>query len=248
MPRAIGSTRIDPTFLSFACDLLADTHTGLSGQQIIRITVGYANEYGVELPHSTGRFDAPNKRTALFENLSEFDGPQQYRILSELADHPAFSDEKRKELTQIKIRLAADYHEFSESAHPPSVSAELVEETKHWLDAFPESKKLFEQALDKYEHKIFQRNALDDLRLSLEKLLQEVLENKKSLENQLPSLGAFLKQKGASPELANMFHKLLDYYAKYQNSYVKHDDAVIEAEIGFVLNITACFMRTLAHF
>jgi hypothetical protein len=93
----------------------------------------------------------------------------------------------------------------------------------------------------------FLRNLLDDLRLALEKLLQSLFSNSKTLENQLAYLGPFLKSKGGSPELTNMFLKLIDYYAKYQNTYVKHDDAVIEEEIELVLEITASFMKHLVR-
>ena len=85
---------------------------------------------------------------------------------------------------------------------------------------------------------MFVRNVLDDLRLSLESLLRAILNNKKSLENQQPTLGAFVKGRGGSSELSNMFLKLVEYYCKYQNTYVKHDDAVIEEEVEFV--IEAC--------
>jgi len=60
-------------------------------------------------------------------------------------------------------------------------------------------------------------------------------------------LGPFLKSKGGSPELTNMFQKLLDYYSKYQNSYVKHNDDVIEEEIEFIFEITASFMKHLVR-
>jgi hypothetical protein len=41
--------------------------------------------------------------------------------------------------------------------------------------------------------------------------------------------------------------KLVDYYAKYQNSYVKHDDAVIEEEVEFVIELTWSFMKHLVR-
>jgi hypothetical protein len=43
---------------------------------------------------------------------------------------------------------------------------------------------------------VFLRNVLDDMRLSLELLLKAVLGNDKSLENQIPQLGGFIKEKG----------------------------------------------------
>ncbi len=44
-----------------------------------------------------------------------------------------------------------------------------------------------------------------------------------------------------------MFVKLVDYYAKYQNAYVKHDAAVVEQEVDFIFEITSCFMRHLVR-
>jgi hypothetical protein len=123
------------------------------------------------------------------------------------------------------------------------VNEELVEQTRHWLDSFPEVLLLFNQALQKYSTRILLRNLLDDLRLALEKLVQNIVGNSKSLENQLGTLGAFVKQRGGSSELSNMFVKLIDYYCKYQNTYVKHDDGVIEEEVEFIIEITAAFMK-----
>jgi len=62
-------------------------------------------------------------------------------------------------------------------------------------------------------------------------------------ENQISALGALIKERGGSPELANMFTKLVEYYAHYQNRYVKHTDKLIEQEIEFVIEITSVFMK-----
>ena len=97
--------KIPATFIQYAADILADTNSGLSGSNIVRATAAYAVEYDVGIPHASYPFDAPNKRTALFENLMAFSGPQQYRIIKELCDHPSFPlgpNQKRKEL---KIRV-----------------------------------------------------------------------------------------------------------------------------------------------
>jgi hypothetical protein len=40
-----------------------------------------------------------------------------------------------------------------------------------------------------------------------------------------------------------MFSKLIDYCCKYQNTYVKLNDAVIEEEVEFIIEITAAFMK-----
>lgn len=94
---------------------------------------------------------------------------------------------------------------------------------------------------------MFERNVLDDLRLSLELLLREVLSNDKSLDNQNPLLGQYLKDRGGSTEFRNMFRTLISYYSNYQNEHVKHNDAVIEDEVEFVIEITSSFMKHLVR-
>ncbi len=74
-------------------------------------------------------------------------------------------------------------------------------------------------------------------------LLKQLLENEKYLENQLSAIGEFVKVRGGSTELSNMLVKLVDYYTKFQNTYVKHGDAVPSSEAEFVLEITVCFMK-----
>lgn len=234
---------IPAPFIQHAADILADTNSGLSGPVIVRATSAYAVDYDVLIPHPSYPFDAPNKRSALYDNLMAFSGPQQYRIIKELCDHPSFPLGPNSERKELKIKLVTKYSHLDPRDTPSEVNERLVEETKHWLGGHKEALSLYSQALDKYEHGSFQRNLLDDLRLSLERLLKEIFKNGKSLENQVPLVGGFIKTSGGSPELSNMFVKLLDYYAKYNNSYVKHNDAVIEEEIEFVLEITSSFMK-----
>ena len=139
----------------------------------------------------------------------------------------------------------AKYGHLGHDAKLSELNSELVEQVQHWLATVPEVLELYNAALQKYQASVFTRNLLDDLRLALEKLLREVLGNTKSLENQLPALGEFVKKRGASPEFANMYRTLLDYYAKYQNTYVKHDSAVVEQEVEFILELTSAFMKHL---
>ena len=219
----------------------------MSGANIVKATAAYAVEYDVSLPHPTNPYEAGNKRTALYENLMAFSPSQRYRILNELCDHRSFGfvpDAKRKEL---KIRLVTRYGHLDSRDTPSEVNETLIEETRHWLQGYPEALSLYAQALEKYQHGVFIRNLLDDMRLALEKLLGAIFQNNKSLESQISFVGAHIKAGGGSPELSNMFVKLIDYYAKYHNSYVKHDDAVIEEEIEFVLEITSSFMKHLVR-
>ena len=123
--------------------------------------------------------------------------------------------------------------------------SELIVKTKHWLAGCPEALKQYNSALKKYESGIFERNTLDDMGLSFELLTKDLLNNGKSLESQLSELGTLLKNKGASEELRNMIIKIIDYYTKFQNNHVKHNDAVNEKEIEFVIELTSVVMKYL---
>jgi len=237
------------TFVSYAADILGDTLRGLSGTQIIKITAAHSIDCGATLPHPTYPFSklGTNKRTALYQNLMAFPSKERYKIIKEMCEHPTIQAQQKEAAQKLKIKLFTKYGHLDEEGGSESINETLVEQARHWLEPFPEARKLFDSALQKQELGVFQRNLLDDLRLALEKLLKAIFNNGKSLENQLPLLGPFLKGKGGSPELTNMFQNLLDYYSKYQNSYVKHDDAVIEEEIEFVFEITASFMKHLVR-
>ena len=124
---------------------------------------------------------------------------------------------------------------------------DLIQRRDHWLGPFPEVLGLYDQAVQKHANGIFLRNVLDDLRLAVELLLKSIFGNNKSLENQIPQLGGFVKKRGGSGELVNMLVKLVDYYTKYQNTYVKHDDAVIRDEVEFIFEFTSSVMKHLVR-
>lgn len=232
---------IPSAFITHAANILGDTSGGLSGPEIVRYCTDYAVDFNVNIPHASYPFDASNKRTALKENLAAFSPQQQYKIIKELCELDRF--QKNQQAKGLKIKLVSRFAQFSSTDAESEINETLIEETSHWLESYPESLKLYQDALTKFENEIYTRNLLDDLRLSLEKLLQAVFQNRKSLENQISLLGGHLNTKGGSKELTNMFVKLVDYYCMYQNSYVKHDDAVIEEEIEFVFEITSSFMK-----
>lgn len=232
--------RIPTVFISFAATEM--TNNGLTGSKLVEITSAYAVDFGVNIPHARYPFDSPNKRTALLDNLLCFAPKQQYQIIRELCDR-LNPDGHIAALVTLKVKLFSEYGAFTDQDNSESLHKTLVIETRHWLSNHPEVKKLFDEALQKHDHGVFKRNTLDDLRLALEILVRQLFGNQKSLENQIPLLGLFVKEHGGSPQLANMFERLVDYYTKYQNTYIKHDDAVITAEIEFVFELTSSFMK-----
>jgi len=248
----MSSTRpedIPMVFVTNASDVLGDTSLGFSGAQIVKLTSAYAVDANIDIPNSTYPFERQgiNKRTALAENIAAFPSEWRYKIIRELCDSSTIQKLNPIAANKIKAQLFSRYGHQNEGGNLNNLNQTLVEETKHWLGAFPRSLSIYTQAEAKLSHGIFDRNVLDDLRLALEILLHELLGNHKSLENQLQPLGAFIKQRDGSPELANMFVKLIEYYAKYQNTYIKHDLAVIDQEVDFIFELTSCFMRYLVR-
>lgn len=235
---------IPTSFISFAATELANN--GLSGPRLVEITSAYAADFGIDIPHARYPFVSPNKRTALLDNLLCFAPKQQYQVIRELCDR-LNPDGTNTALVTLKVKLLTEYAEFADQDNSSDVHRTLITETSHWLGNYPEVRKLFDEALLKHDHGAFKRNTLDDLRLSLEILVRRLFGNHKALENQISQVGQFVKEKGGSPQLANMFEKLVDYYTKYQNTYVKHDDAVITAEIEFIFELTASFMKHLVR-
>lgn len=229
-------------FLSKASEVLA---SGVSGTTIVQVTVSYAAEYGLELPHPTYPFQAPNKRTALLENLRALPADVQYQAIAELCDR-ALQSEASAAVAEVKLMLTSRYSHLSADAGN-AWTGPLTVEARHWLDPHQNVKKLYVEALQKHRAGVYLRNALDDLRLALELLAQEILGNGKSLEHQIAALGQFVKAKGGSKELSNMLAKLIDYYANYQNTYLKHDDAVPNEEVEIVLELTSSFLKHFAR-
>ena len=232
--------KLDDTFLSYACDVLAETNTGLSGMKIIEYCNSYAIDFNRIIPHGAYPFEAKNKRTALKENIRVFEAPEQFRIIKELLELPLFRDNEDAE--KLKLLL---FKRYGHLATERISETELVQKTKHWLSSHVTALKQYDSALAKYEGGIFERNTLDDMRLAFELLVKDLLGNNKSLENQFSDLGSQLKAKGASDELRNMVVKIIEYYTKVQNNHVKHNDAVNSDEIEYVIELTSVVMKYL---
>jgi hypothetical protein len=127
------------------------------------------------------------------------------------------------------------------------VDEELLVGTLKGLESHPEADKLYRQALSAYNTGKDARHILDDIRLSLEYYLRDVLKNDKTLENQMLLILAHLKGKGVSVEILNLFRQLFDYLNKYQNENVKHWDEVKPSEVDLIINLTNSVYRFLLN-
>ena len=234
--------KINDVFLVNSSNILADTNIGLTTAEILKYFVIKGVEYSINIPYTRLPIEPPKvKRDIFYENLSKFNSEQQFAILSELVELPKLSAQEN--VIKVKQQLYRDYSELSKKT--TAVDSAIVKETQHWLSKFPDALKTYNSGIEKYSKQIYERNLLDDMRLALELLLKSILSNDKSLENQLPEIGKFQKDKGLSTEFTNMFNKLLDYYSKYHNNYIKHNDKVNSNEVDFIVELTTLFMRNM---
>ncbi len=234
---------IKASFLQYASDILASTNSTLSWGKLVKYFNAQSVDFNVDIPYTSLTFPSSglaNKRTGFYENLVRFSPEQQFEILEELCD--IYSDVEG--VAELKTKLFSVYGQLRQNG-AVAASAELVEETKTLLKDFPDADKQYNTGLEKIKKGIYERNALDDLRLSLELLLKAVLNNSKSLENQRASIGDFFKVKNVSPQIANMLWTLIDQYSKYQNDHVKHNDKINPKEINIILDLTTTFMKHL---
>ncbi len=146
-------------------------------------------------------------------------------------------------LIDVKIKKTKSNHYILYPAGAKLLDEGVVNDVLDWLSDYPDSYKNFKDALTQYEEHKYTRNIIDNLRFSLESLLRNILHNRKNLENQKELLGKYLKKKGVSKEVREMFRQQISYYSKYQNEHAKHNDSIQKSEIEFMIYLTGTFMR-----
>jgi len=187
----------------------------------------FINDLGGELNRF---YEEVDKLMYLYQIIYNLDtGLEKHLKICSYKDNPERCDQnmfyyKSKYFTEQEIRKLNPSFEFS--ILRPNINSDLAKQNLVQLSNFSEAAKLYQSALDKLNAGNLERNLLDDLRLSVELLLKSLLSNNKSLENQKNEIGTFLKQRNASKEIINMYITLIDYFSKYQNDYIKHNDNV----------------------
>lgn len=104
------SDQIPTSFLNYAAEILADTSKGLSGIKIVEYSNAWAFDCDVDLPHSSYPFDAPNKRTALQQNLAAFAPKDQYSFLLDLCDR--FSSPRSPEIDKLRTIIVERFEQL----------------------------------------------------------------------------------------------------------------------------------------
>lgn len=119
----------------------------------------------------------------------------------------------------------------------------LVSEPLEWLSDYPKTRKTFINALKQYSDGIYIRDVADNLRKALEAFLQEFLDNGKNLENNKTEICKYLGEQGVDAGISGLFQPLINSYKNINDRMAKHNDAVDEKLLEFLLYQTGLLIR-----
>ena len=119
----------------------------------------------------------------------------------------------------------------------------LVTEPLEWLKNYPNAHKTYVIALRQYADGIYIRDVADNLRKTLETFLQEFLGNAKNLETNKVEICRFLGEQGVDSGISGLFQPLINAYKNINDRIAKHNDAVDEKLLEFLLYQTGVLIR-----
>lgn len=119
----------------------------------------------------------------------------------------------------------------------------LVSEPLEWLNDYPNSHKTYVTALKQYSEGIYIRDVADNLRKALESFLQEFLGNTKNLETNKNEICKYLGEQGVDAGISGLFQPLINSYKNINDRIAKHNDAVDEKLLEFLLYQTGVLIR-----
>ena len=119
----------------------------------------------------------------------------------------------------------------------------LINDVLDFLKDYPKAHKELSEALKMFINKKSYRDVVDKTRLALELFLKQLLNNKKSLENQKDILNKYLDN-NIHKQIKSMFINILDLYEKLNNDNAKHDsNEFLEYEVEFLFYLVGNFIR-----
>lgn len=119
----------------------------------------------------------------------------------------------------------------------------LVSEPFEWLIDYPNTRKTYTIALKQYSDGVYVRDVADNLRKALEAFLQEFLGNSKNLETNKNEICRYLGEQGVDAGVSGLFQPLINAYKNINDRIAKHNDAVDEKLLEFLLYQTGVLIR-----
>ncbi|MEI3066496.1 hypothetical protein [Phascolarctobacterium faecium] len=225
-------------------------------------TQGLSNRinYLLGLPHSSS-YERDFQSSALYTALKKLDlktDESLYKFLIVLEEILDYNIDNKNFLLALNIAEAlkvsninAVLCDTSEGykfypANSDFLDQKLVIDVLNWLSKYPPAKEQYDVSLKLFLKSDTPRVIIDSLRLTIELFFKQLFQNDKSLENQKNNIGNYLKNKDISAEISNMYVKLIDYFAIYNNQHIKHNDdseKIKSSEIEYLVYLTGNFLR-----
>ena len=134
-----------------------------------------------------------------------------------------------------------DYFIFPKGV--PEFDAALISEPLECLKEYSAAHKTYVTALKQYSDGIYIRDVADNLRKALEAFLQEFLGNSKNLETNKNEICKYLGAQGVDAGVTGLFQPLINAYKSINDRVAKHNDAVDEKLLEFLLYQTGILIR-----
>lgn len=205
-----------------------------TGNEIINLTKTYAESIGKKVPIEVVKFNS--KKSIIIANLNVLSNSEKLNFLSQIREHSKVKS--NSQLCQEIDRITSNIN--NSIARSRNSITDILEKypseiTDQWQKSY--------QFYDKADY----RNALDNIRLTIELLVKNITGSNASLENQNSLLGQFLKEKGISRETRNLFLKMLNMYEKIQNNQAKHSvpNRLDKKEVTLLMNQSTVILKFL---
>ena len=207
-----------------------------SANELIDLTDEFAKCYNKSIPIDEHNYGSFNKKELLSTNLNVLSDNEKIEFLSQIKYHSRLcEDDFLRDEIDLLVKDASNGVIKARNSFSTLLETYSIDLKNQW-----------QRTYRFYDHLDY-RNALDNMRLTIELLIKRITGSEASLENQKSALGKFFEDKDISKEVRNLFFKMLDMYEKIQNHEAKHNlpQNLNSKEIKFLMNQSTVIIKFL---
>lgn len=207
-----------------------------SANELIDLTYEFAKSYNKSIPIDEPNYGSFNKKELLSTNLNVLSDNEKMEFLSQIKYHSRLcEDDFLRDEIDLLVKDASNGVIKARNSVSTLLETYSIDLKNQW-----------QRTYRFYDHLDY-RNALDNMRLTIELLIKRITGSEASLENQKSALGKFFEDKDISKEVRNLFFKMLDMYEKIQNHEAKHNlpQNLNSKEIKFLMNQSTVIIKFL---
>ncbi|CDI59265.1 hypothetical protein VKX94_04185 [Lactobacillus helveticus] len=207
-----------------------------SANELIDLTYEFAKSYNKSIPIDEPNYGSFNKKELLSTNLNVLSDNEKIEFLSQIKYHSRLcEDDFLRDEIDLLVKDASNGVIKARNSVSTLLETYSIDLKNQW-----------QRTYRFYDHLDY-RNALDNMRLTIELLIKRITGSEASLENQTNALGKFFEDKDISKEVRNLFFKMLDMYEKIQNHEAKHNlpQNLNSKEIKFLMNQSTVIIKFL---